>query len=185
MIPPQPPPLPSVQSHIYSGSNQENRSQMDSMNSRHFTQQHKYQQQQQQQPTPQQPMMYSPTNYSQSHAYNKPYSMKASMSPLIRSPQHPKNNLDQLRLDDGTMRPNPIYEQQQATATNHLKPQYQPNIQIGASNNNFYSADASSLPDPQMYQSLELRRQEIMKKLKQYECYKHAATPQSVNGNGM
>lgn len=150
------------------------------MNPRHYTQSHKYQQM---------PMMYSQANYSQSHTSNK-FNMndvynKSYIKATMRSPQHPNNKMEQLRLDDATMRSSAIYEQQQqqqATASNHLKPKYQQKIQIGSSNNNYYGTD-SSLNDLRILQNLEMRRQEILQKLKQYENFKHAAQ-QTVNGNG-
>lgn len=152
-IPPPPPPLPSIQSHMYAGSNQDNRSHLDSMNPRHHTQQ-KYQQKI--------PIMYSsPTNYQQPHAsgkftmnevYNKPY-IKAAMSPLIRSPQHPSQQQAQkYSMDNSNCVNNKI----------DLKSKYQPKMQFSTSSNNNYQFSESSMNDIRMLQSLEIRRQEIL-----------------------
>ncbi|XP_055315610.1 roquin-1 isoform X2 [Sitodiplosis mosellana] len=172
-IPPPPPPLPSIQSHMYAGSNQDNRSHLDSMNPRH---QQKYQ--------PKIPIMYSsPTNYPQPHAsgkftmneaYNKPY-IKAGMSPLMKSPQHPSQQQTQkYHMDNSNCVNNKI----------DLKSKYQPKMQFTTSSNNNYQFSESSMYDIRMLQSLEIRRQEIIAKLKQYDnpSFKQS-TQQAVNGN--
>lgn len=146
-IPPPPPPLPSIQSHMYAGSNQDNRSHLDSMNPRHYTQQKQYQ--------PKIPLMYSPTNYPQPHAsgkftmneaYNKPY-IKSAMSPHMRSPQHPSQQQP------------PKYHM------DNSKSKYQPKMPFSTSlNNNYQFADTSNMNDIRMLQSLHMRRQEIIGK---------------------
>lgn len=155
-IPPPPPPLPSIQPHMYAGSNQDNRSHLDSMNPRHYTQQ-KYQ--------PKIPIMYSsPTNYPQQHAsgkftmnettYNKPY-IKATMSPHMRSPQHPgQQQATKYHMDNNT----------NVNSKMDLKSKYQQKLQFpsAATNNNYQFGD--SMNDIRMLQSLEIRRQEIIGK---------------------
>lgn len=156
-IPPPPPPLPSIQSHMYAGSNQDNRSHLDSMNPRHYTQQ-KYQ--------PKIPNMYSPTNYPQPHtsgkftineAYNKPY-IKSAMSPHMRSPQHPNSQQQQQP---------PKYHMDNSNSINNkmeLKSKYQPKMPFSTSLNNNYQFTESSMNDIRMLQSLQMRRQEIIGK---------------------
>lgn len=182
-IPPPPPPLPSIQSHMYAGSNQQdNRSHLDSMNPRHYTQQQqKYQ--------PKIPIMYSSSNYQQqqqqaqsqqqsqaSHAsgkytlnevYNKPYNIKAAMSPHMRSPQHPSQQQPQ------TQQPPQKYHMDNSNNSVNskidLKTKYQPKMQQFSvtSNNNYQFNDisTSSMNDIRMLHSLELRRQEILGKI--------------------
>lgn len=140
---------------MYAGSNQDNRSHLDSMNPRHYTQQ-KYQ--------PKISIMYpSPTNYTQPHSsgkftmnetYNKSY-IKAAMSPHMRSPQHPgQQQALKYHMDNSNSVNNKI----------DLKSKYQSKMQF-SSNNNYQFAD-TSMNDIRMLQSLEMRRQEIIGKLK-------------------
>lgn len=183
-IPPPPPPLPSIQSHMYAGSNQDNRSHLDSMNPRHYTQQ-----QQQQKYQPKIPIMYSSNNYQQqqqqqqaqsqqqsqvphasgkytlNEAYNKPY-IKAAMSPHMRSPQHPSQQQPQPQQQP----PPPKYHMDNSNNSVNskidLKTKYQPKMQPFSvtSNNNYQFNDisTSSMNDIRMLHSLELRRQEIL-----------------------
>lgn len=149
-IPPPPPPLPSIQSHMYAGSNQDNRSHLDSMNPRHYTQQ-KYQQKI--------PMMYSSPQphssgkFTMNEAYSKP-NIKAAMSPHMRSPHHPSQQA-------------PKYHMENSNSVNskiELKSKYQPKMPFGSSTNNNYQFADSSISDIRMLQCLELRRQEIIGK---------------------
>lgn len=103
----------------------------------------------------------------------------------MRSPQHPNqqikyhmdannmnSNMDKLRLDETPLNPNVLYDQQHQTAStlNTIKSKFQTKLQYSPSNNNYQFNDTSATSNElRMRQSLELRRQEILGKLKQFK----------------
>lgn len=125
------------------------------------------------------------------------------VSPNVRSPQHPnqhkfkidtcglKNKMDQLRLDDGAMSSNMLYDQSVripiTSISNPIKSHIQPKNEYPLANSNFSyneTPPATPLNQLQIVQTLEMRRQEILHTLKQFDETNFKPTAQhSLNGN--
>lgn len=156
------------------------------------------------------PSSHASNKFNMNDSYNKPF-IKSTLSPHMRSPQHPNqqqikyqleansmnSKMDQLRLDETSMHPNVMYDHNQmqlqsastsSSSSNTMKSKFQPKLQYSPSNNNYQFSDliaTSTSNDIRMIQSLEMRRQEILRKLKQFRdnSFKHTTQQQSVNGN--